>query len=203
MPRKPSLKKRKTDDEDIDDRSSDGSDDGADLEGFIIRDEEGSEGEEENVEESEDAALEAAVEESRRITANLSSSVVGGRSLRNRETIKKPTYFFDAENFAKIQEMEDKKEKIQMLKSWAASGEYVCPILKSLTKKSESETVEEEYRKAKRALDIPDTDDEEDEEEESEEPTEEEDDEFEEEEEEEEEDDEEDEETEEEEDDSE
>jgi hypothetical protein len=167
MPKKPVLKKRKLDDdEDIDDRSSDGSDDGADLEGFIVQDEENSDGEEENVEESEDAAVKAVVEESQKITANLSTTVVGGRTLRNRETIKKPTYFFDAENFAKIQEMEDKKEKIQMLKSWASSGEYVCPILKSLTKKTDPEIVEEEYRKAKRALDIPDSDEEEEEEEE-------------------------------------
>lgn len=162
MPPKP--KRVRKDEDDIDDRSSDGSDDGADLEGFILPDE--SDHETDQPEEDEDTALQTALEESKKITEGIQATIVGGRTLRNRETIKPPQYFFDAENFAKIQEMEDKKEKIQMLKSWAASGEYVCPILKSLTKKSSAEVVEEEYRKAKRALDIPDTDDEEEEEEE-------------------------------------
>ena len=159
---------RKDEDMDVDDRSSDGSDDGADLEGFIVDD--ASDDEESKSAASADGnEVDEVLAESKRITEGLSSSVVGGRTLRNRETLKKPEPFFDAEAYAKIMEAEEKREKIQLLKQWAADGEYVCPVLKSLTKKTDAAVVEEEYRKAKRALDIPDTDDEEDEDEETEE----------------------------------
>ena len=155
---KPTRKERKDEDDmEIDDRSSDGSDDGADLEGFIVEDNSDNE---EGAEESPDTKsgdgneVEEVVAESKRITEGLSSTVVGGRTLRNREMIKKPEPFFDAEAYAKIVEAEEKREKIQLLKQWAADGEYVCPVLKSLTKKTPAEVVEEEYRKAKRALEV-------------------------------------------------
>lgn len=162
---KPS-RKHEDDMDDIDARSSDGSDNGSDLEGFIVDD--AAEDEDDSSAPAADAENEVdeIVAESKKITEGLSSTVVGGRSLRNRDMIKKPEPFFDAEAYAKIIEAEEKREKIQMLKTWAASGEYVCPILKSLTKKTDSEIVEDEYRKAKRALEIPDTDDEEDDEDE-------------------------------------
>jgi hypothetical protein len=158
---------RDEEDMDVDDRSSDGSDDGADLEGFIVGDEDDAQDTESGSSAPEDGGneVEEVLAESKKITEGISSTVVGGRTLRNREMIKKPEPFFDAEAYAKIMEAEEKREKIQMLKSWAADGEYVCPILKSLTKKTDVEIVEEEYRKAKRALEIPDTDDEDDDEE--------------------------------------
>ena len=158
----------KDEDMDIDARSSDGSDDGADLEGFIVGDEDDAQDTESGSSAAEDdgnTEVEEVLAESRRITEGISSTVVGGRTLRNREMIKKPEPFFDAEAYSKIMQAEEKREKIQMLKLWAAEGEYVCPILKSLTKKTDGEIVEEEYRKAKRALEIPDTDDEDEDEE--------------------------------------
>lgn len=157
------MPKPEDDDMDTDSRSSDGSDDGADLEGFIVGDEDDdkdSETESASAEDDGGNEVEEVLAESKKITEGISSTVVGGRTLRNREMIKKPEPFFDAEAYAKIMEAEEKREKIQMLKTWAAEGEYVCPILKSLTKKTDAEIVEEEYRKAKRALEIPDTDDE-------------------------------------------
>jgi hypothetical protein len=167
MPAKPPRKNE--DDMDVDDRSSDGSDDGADLEGFIVEDASDAEDNDSAPAVEEDRNEDDEVlAESKRITENLSSTVVGGRTLRNREMIKKPEPFFDAEAYAKIMEAEEKREKIQLLKQWAADGEYVCPILKSLTKKTDAAIVEEEYRKAKRALEIPDTDDEDDTEEDEE-----------------------------------
>ena len=166
----PKPTRKDADDMDIDDRSSDGSDDGADLEGFIVEDASDAEDAESGPSASaEGNEVDEVLAESKRITEGLSSTVVGGRTLRNREMIKKPEPFFDAEAYAKIMEAEEKREKIQLLTQWAAEGEYVCPILKSLTKKTDAAIVEEEYRKAKRALEIPDTDDEEEEEDEDEE----------------------------------
>lgn len=153
---KPKKRLRKQKDED-DDRSTDGSDNGSDLEDFLVESESDSETEHESKSEDE---LAIAKKEAEKLTQNISATVVGGRSLRNRETLKKPEVYFDHEAFARINEEDEKKEKIAMLKKWAASGEYVCDVLKTLTKKSSSELVEQEYRKAKRALEIPDTDDE-------------------------------------------
>ena len=149
-----------------DDRSSDGSDDGRDLEGFIVDEPE----EGEIISDSETASGKTADDEelmkkeAEVLTKAINSTVVGGRTLRNREAIKKPKQYFDEENYAKLMAEDDKKEKIAMLKRWTASGEYVCPVLSKLSKKSPISEVEEEYRKAKEALDIPDTDDEEEDE---------------------------------------
>lgn len=150
-----------------DDRSSDGSDDGRDLEGFIVDEPEEGEivsEESKSIKSADDEEL--MKKEAEALTKTLQSTVVGGRTLRNRDAIKKPTHYFDEENYAKLMAEDEKKEKISMLKKWAASGEYVCPVLKTLNKKSSEEEVEQEYRKAKAALEIPDTDDEDEEEEE-------------------------------------
>jgi len=165
----PKPVRKDEEDMDVDDRSSDGSDDGADLEGFIVDETSDAEDEAESKPSTEANEVDEVLAESKRITEGLSSTVVGGRTLRNREMIKKPEPFFDAEAYTKLMELEEKREKIQLLKQWAASGEYECPILKSLTKKTDAAVVEDEYRKAKRALDIPDTDDEEEDEEDEEE----------------------------------
>ena len=151
----------------VDTRSTDGSDDGADLEGFIVKDEdhESSEEEKESVEENEVAAI---VAETAKLTENLQSTMIGGRTLRARTTLKKPEVYFDHEAYAKITEAEEKREKLMMLQKWMADGSYSSDSAKQLTKKSSAEAVEAEYRKAKRAMEIDDTDDEEEDEEEEE-----------------------------------
>ena len=161
---KPGAKSRK--DDDFDDRSSDGSDAGEDLEGFIVDEE--ADATSASAPEDESNEVAEVLKDAAKLTEGLSSSVVGGRSLRNRDTLKKPQTYFDVEMYQKLTEADEVREKIQMLKTWAASGEYVCPILKTLTKKTSPDIVEEEYRKAKAALEIPDTDDEDDEEDEEE-----------------------------------
>jgi len=150
-------------DDDIEKRSTDGSDDGEDLKSFI---EDFSEEEEVEIPEEEEETL--VLQEAKALTENLQSTVVGGRSLRNRETLKKPEVYFDEKTYAEINAENDKKEQLDMLKKWAKSGEYICPILSTLSKKSSVEVVDEAYRAAKRHLDIPDTDDEEEEEEDEE-----------------------------------
>lgn len=170
MPRAPKQAKNNADFDD--DRSSDGSDDGKDLEGFIVEDE--IDDEEENhskpsAPEDESNEVAEVLKDAEKLTQGISSTVVGGRTLRNRETLKKPEPYFDVEMYQKLTQADEVREKIQMLKTWASSGEYVCPILKSLTKKTDPQIVEDEYRKAKAALEIPDTDDEDDDEEEEEE----------------------------------
>lgn len=148
---------------DEDDRSSDGSDDGEDLKDFIAGDEE-----DERVDTKSSEDLDLIINESKKIVVDLKSTVVNGRTLRNRETLKKPETYFDHENYKLLTIQETLKEQIVLLKEWAKDGSYVCPVLSTLSKKSKPEVVEAEYRKAKRALSIPDTDDEEEDEEEEE-----------------------------------
>jgi hypothetical protein len=149
---------------DDDDRSSDGSDDGEDLKDFIAgHDEE----EDDRVDTKSSEDLDLIINESKKIVEDLKTTVVNGRSLRNRDTLKKPEPYFDHENYKILMIQETKKEQLVLLKEWAKEG-YVCPILSTLTKKSDADLVEAEYRKAKKALEIPDTDDEEEEEEEEE-----------------------------------
>ena len=145
---------------DEDDRSSDGSDDGEDLKDFIAGDEE-----DDRVDTKSSEDLDLIINESKKIVEDLKTTVVNGRSLRNRDTLKKPEPYFDHENYKILMIQETKKEQLVLLKEWAKEG-YVCSV--PLTKKSDADLVEAEYRKAKRALEIPDTDDEEEEEEEEE-----------------------------------
>lgn len=150
-----------------DDRSTDGSDNGSDLEDFIVKDED--DDDEDVAADSSENEVAVVTAEAKKLTDSLQSTVVGGRSLRNRETLKKPETYFDHEAFERLNADDEKREMISMLKKWASKGEYICPILKELNKKTDASVVEAEYRKAKAALDIPDTDDESEESEESEE----------------------------------
>lgn len=156
-------RKRRRDPED--DRSSDGDDDGRDLEGFIVDDAAESKSE---VSESKEDDETLQVKEAEKITAGLNTTVVGGRVLRNRAAIKKPEPYFDHAAYEKLMAEDDKKEKIAMLKRWAADGDYVCPVLDTLTKKTPADVVDAEYAKAKEALGLGDSDDEEEEDESSE-----------------------------------
>jgi hypothetical protein len=155
----PKAPKRERDEdlESIESRSTDGSDNGSDLEGFVV--------EEEDtppppiVDDDEEALKEA-----EKIAANLTVAQVGRYSLRDRSKIRKVETYFDAENAAIIAKDQDKREMIQMLKKWKKSGEYVSE--KEFGKKSTFEEVAEEYLKAKEALGLPDSDIESEEEEE-------------------------------------
>ena len=115
----PKAPKRERDEdlESIESRSTDGSDNGSDLEGFVVEEEDtppppiGDEDEE-------------ALKEAQRIAANLAVAQVGRYSLRDRSKIRKVETYFDAENAAIIAKDQDKREMIQMLKKWKKSGEY-------------------------------------------------------------------------------
>jgi len=152
---------------DEDDRSSDGSDDGEDLKDFIV-DVAEEEADDERVDTKSSEDLDLIIRESKKLTTDLKATVVGGRVLRDRSTLKKPETYFDHENYRNLMIQETKKEQIAMLKEWAKDGSYVCSILKTLTKKSDADLVDCEYKKAKRALEIPDSDEEDEEEEEEE-----------------------------------
>ena len=114
----PPKRKREEDLESIESRSTDGSDNGSDLEGFVV--------------EEEDSAPtpivdddEEALKEAEKIAANLAVAQVGRYSLRDRSKIKKVETYFDAENAAIIAKDQDKREMIQMLKKWKKSGEFI------------------------------------------------------------------------------
>jgi E3 ubiquitin-protein ligase HUWE1 len=145
-----------------DDRSSDGSDDGEDLKDFIV--DVADAGDDERVDTKSSEDLDLIIQESKKITSDLKATVVGGRVLRDRSSLKKPETYFDHENYRNLMIQETKKEQIAMLKDWAKEGVYVCPILKTLNKKSDADLVDCEYKKAKRAMELPDTDDEDEEE---------------------------------------
>ena len=134
-----------------DERSTDGSDDGASLVDFVVED-----SPEDVVMDEDEDDVEAIVQESKKLTENLKSTVVGGRVLRDRSSIKKPEVYFDAENYMKVVEEADKKERLECLRKWEVSGEYKSPI--AVSKKSSAEQVLEVYKAAKQALDLPDSD---------------------------------------------
>jgi len=153
-------REREEDLESIESRSTDGSDNGSDLEGFVVEEED-----------SPPPPIidddQEAVKEAEKIAANLAVAQVGKYSLRDRSKIRKVETYFDAENAAIIAKDQDKREMIQMLKKWKKSGEYVTE--KEFGKKSTFEEVSEEYLKAKEAMGLPDSDIESEEEEEEEE----------------------------------
>ena len=161
MPGKPTKRVRDEDLESIESRSTDGSDNGSDLEGFVVDEEDDSPAVPDVDEEQE------TLKEAERIAQNLSVAQVGRYSLRDRSKIRKVETYFDAENAALIAKEQDKREMIQLLKKWKKSGEYVTT--KEFGKKSTYEEVVEEYLKAKEALGLPDSDVESEEEEEDEE----------------------------------
>lgn len=163
MPRKPEKREREDDSESIESRSTDGSDNGSDLEGFVVDEEDTSSPKiEASLNEDEEALKEA-----ERIAQGLSVAQVGKYCLRDRSKIRKVETYFDKENALLIQKEQDKREMIQLLKKWKKSGEYVTE--KDLGKKSTYEDISEEYYLAKKALNLPDSDIESEEEEEEDE----------------------------------
>jgi len=148
----PKAPKRERDEdlESIESRSTDGSDNGSDLEGFVVEEEDDTPSPPIVDDDKE------ALEEAERIAANLAVAQVGRYSLRDRSKIRKVETYFDAENAAIIAKDQDKREMIQMLKKWKKSGEYMSE--KEFGKKSTFEEVAEEYLKAKEALGLPDSD---------------------------------------------
>ena len=157
--------KRKHDEESIESRSTDGSDDGKDLEGFVVDEEDT-----ETVSTQQDEEK-LALEEAKKFAGEIAEPTSGRYTLRDRSKIRKVEVYFDAENAAIITKNQDKAEMLQLLKEWRASKEYVGEV--ELKKSSSYEQVLEEYKKAKAALELPDSDiedeDEEDDEDEDEE----------------------------------
>ena len=158
----PNLKrKREEDEESIESRSTDGSDNGSDLEGFVVD-------EEESVPTPTENEDELALKEAMAFVGPTPppAITVGRYTLRDRSKIKKVEVYFDAENAAIVAKNQDKAEMLQALKKWRASGEYVGEV--ELKKSATYEQVCEEYVKAKEHMGLPDSDDESEEEEEEE-----------------------------------
>ena len=152
--------KRKHDEESIESRSTDGSDDGKDLEGFVVDEEDT-----ETVSTQQDEEK-LALEEAKKFAGEIAEPTSGRYTLRDRSKIRKVEVYFDAENAAIITKNQDKAEMLQLLKEWRASKEYVGEV--ELKKSSSYEQVLEEYKKAKAALELPDSDIEDDDEEDDE-----------------------------------
>lgn len=134
------------------DRSTDGSDDGSDLEDFIVKEDSKSPS---SVEEGDDDILPV---------VEVTGTVVGGRVLRDRTVLKPVERYFDTETYKRLMEQDEARDMLVLLRKWSASGEYTSPV--QLTKKSSLDAIRTEYRKAKAALELPDTSDDESEEEE-------------------------------------
>jgi hypothetical protein len=139
--------------EEDEERSTDGSDDGSDLEDFIVKEDSKTPS---SIEEEEDDEVLPVVE--------VTGTVVGGRVLRDRTVMKPVERYFDTETYKRLMEQDEARDMLVLLRKWNASGEYTSTV--QLTKKSSLEAIRSEYRKAKAALELPDTDDETEEEEE-------------------------------------
>jgi len=153
-PKKILKRNRKQDQDSIESRSTDGSDDGKDLEGFVVDEVDSSE--------SPVNEEELAIQEAKAFVGNVPSATIGRYSLRDRSKIRKVEVYFDEENALLVAKNQDKAEMLQLLKKWKASNEYVGEV--ELKKSSTYEQVSSEYLKAKAALNLPDSDIEEDEE---------------------------------------
>ena len=148
--------KRKHDEESIESRSTDGSDDGEDLKGFLVDEED------DDTTSTPQDEEKLALEEAKKFAGEIAATTAGKYSLRDRSKIRKVEVYFDAENAAIITRNQDKNEMLQLLKEWRASKEYIGEI--EMKKSSTYEQVLEEYTKAKAALQLPDSDIEDDEE---------------------------------------
>jgi hypothetical protein len=101
--------------------------------------------------------------EAARLVGNTAGTVVGGRTLRNRATLKPPTdpYW---ENHGKhlaaaAWEKDDKKEMLKLMRAAAAKGEFT---LGNLTLRNSLGEIKAEYRRYKQAVGLPDTEEESD-----------------------------------------
>ena len=127
--------------EDDEERSSDGSDEGSDMESFIASDDDDA-----STKPDEDDTLEAVPE--------VTGTVVGGRVLRNRGAMKPVERYFDTETYKRLMEQDEARDMLVLLRKWNESGEYKS----ALTKRTPYDVVVREYRAAKAAMQIPDTD---------------------------------------------
>jgi hypothetical protein len=125
--------------EEDEERSTDGSDDGSDLEDFIVKEDSKTPS---SVEDEEDDDVLPVVE--------VTGTVVGGRVLRDRTAMKPVERYFDTETYKRLMEQDEARDMLVLLRKWNASGEYTSTV--QLTKKSSLEAIRSEYRKAKAAL---------------------------------------------------
>lgn len=160
------------------DASSEASDDEASDEGSDASDEASEEASEDRptkkrkAAEDEAEALQTLAEEAARITAGVSGTVVGGRTLRSREPAKvearKPRdeYYerFGRAEEARLLEKFTKKDIIEFVKSleaeWRASYEAAGNTWPTLNARMSLESIREKYDHVKAFAELPDSDDE-------------------------------------------
>jgi len=100
------------------------------------------------------------------LISSLNTTVIGGRTLRNREAIKpaKDVYWetYGKKEFETLLAKEDKKERIATIKQWKKEFAESHPEVeyKQFTKQSTHEEVIEEYKRLAHLFDIPSSDDE-------------------------------------------
>jgi len=138
-----------------DERSTDGSDDGSDLDDFIVKEDS-----------KTPSSIEDDIDDDVLPVVEVKGTVVGGRVLRDRTVMKPVERYFDTETYKRLMEQDEARDMLVLLRKWNASGEYTSST--QLTKKSSLEAIRVEYKKAKAALELPDTDDETEEDEEEE-----------------------------------
>lgn len=137
--------KRKRED---DERSSDGSDDGSDLKSFIAPDEDDKT---EATHDSEENVAEL-------LAPEVTGTVVGGRVLRDRKAMKPVERYFDTETYKRLLEQDEARDMLVLLRKWSEAGSYTPSV--PLTKRTPYEVIVREYRAAKQAMELSDTDDE-------------------------------------------
>jgi len=150
------------------------------LKEFIVADEEieqEDEGSEDVVMVAEDETLRILKEEAEAFASSVQGTVVGGRTLRSRDPVKvearrpKDSYMerFGREEEAKLMEKFTKKDIIEYLKTLESENreayEATGAVWPKLTSRMTLEKIQEEYKKVKVFLDLPDSDDEESEDE--------------------------------------
>lgn len=119
-----------------------------------------------DTEENAKNLLEIIRKEAEPMISSLNTSVINGRALRNRETIKpaKDVYWekYGKKEFETLLAKEDKKERIATIKQWKKEFAVSHPDVeyKQFTKQSTHEEVIEEYKRLAHLFDIPSSDDE-------------------------------------------
>ncbi len=136
--------------DDLEERSTDGSDDGEDLKSFIVE-----EVDEKSFVESDHEDEVPAVPE---ILVPKASTVVGGRVLRDRTTIKKPEQYFDVATYRALNQKDDIRDMVRCILKWNESGLF--KLDRVVTNKTPFAELKEIYRKAKKDMALSDSDDE-------------------------------------------
>lgn len=116
------------------------------------------EGEEEEEVPSSDGEenVERLLEETQRLTKDLTGTVVGGRVLRDRSKIKPvvDTYWekYGKKEMARLMEIEDKKAMIAAIQAWIKEGLYKLPEgVSRITMRTSLENIEKYYAEARKA----------------------------------------------------